>query len=154
MINLFITTGLVNGKTNIVEKTLQAPCYFVSRTQGREIWTQVLPSLICFYLNSSENYPTGPFQSPPLSCPVSSAVLQISQRRRPTPIQVNSDGPRACSQRSRAEIQTFRRAAFTRRRQAHTHSRDSAPRQNRHATRQHTPGHTPKYSRPMLTRIR
>lgn len=138
------------------KKTLHAPWYFVSRTQGREIWTQVLPSLICFYLNSSfsffrekalspcsENYTTGPFQSPPLSCPVSSAVLHISQKRRPTPIQVNSDGPRACSRESRAEMQTFRRAAFTRRRQEHTHSRDSAPRQNRRATRQHTPGHTP-----------
>lgn len=138
------------------KKTLHAPWYFVSRTQGREIWTQVLPSLICFYLNPSfsffrekalspcsENYTTGPFQSPPLSCPVSSAVLHISQKRRPTPIQVNSDGPRACSRESRAEMQTFRRAAFTRRRQEHTHSRDSAPRQNRRATRQHTPGHTP-----------
>ena len=119
------------------------------------MWTQVLPSLICFYLNSSfsffrekalnprsENYTTGPFQSPPLSCPVSSAVLQISQKRRPTPIQVNSAGPRACSRESPAEMQTFRGAAFTRRRPEHTHSRDSASRQTRRATRQHTPGHT------------
>lgn len=119
------------------------------------MWTQVLPSLICFYLNSSfsffrekalnpcsENYTKGPFQSPPLSCPVSSAVLQISQKRRPTPIQVNSADPRACSQESRAEVQTFRGAAFTRRGQEHTYSRDSAPRRNRCATRQHTPGHT------------
>lgn len=65
-------------------------------------------------------------QSPHTYYTVSSAVLTHLQIRRPTPIQSNSDGPLRLSQGERAEMQTFRRAAFTRHRQEHTQSRDSA----------------------------
>lgn len=81
------------------------------------------------------------YSSPHLSHAQCSAVLPHQQNRRPTPIQVNSDGPRACS--GRAGRRRNQKGSVHTTQIEHTHSRDPAPRQNRRATRQHTPGHTP-----------